>query len=229
MATKSPQIISTSDGSHSLQSELFGVAYHSTHGAIQESLHVFIQAGLYPFLMAGLKDIKVLELGFGTGLNAYLVALEAEKHPHVRFHYLGVELYPIGLALAKQLNYPSQLSREGDPLFMALHSCPWEEEQVLLPNFFFRKLAADFQKANLPEAWANTFFFDAFAPSSQAELWEEATLEKAAKCLKPGGHLVTYCAKGSVKRSLKKVGLVVSGLPGPPGKREMSRASKASI
>lgn len=221
-----PKIISTSDGSHSLHSEHFGVAYHSTHGAVQESQHVFIEAGLRPFILALQQEIRVLEMGFGSGLNAYLVALEAEKHPHIQFHYLGVELYPIGIALAEQLNYAAQLGREGDPLFLAMHNCPWEEEQALGPNFFFRKIKADFQTADLPEGWANALFFDAFAPSSQAELWEDSTLKKAAAALASGGHFVTYCAKGSVKRSLKGLGLAVQALPGPPGKREMTRARK---
>lgn len=224
-----PQIISTADGSHSLQSEHFGVAYHSTHGAIQESQHVFIHAGLLPCIAADLPEVKVLEMGFGTGLNAYLVALEAEKHPRIQFHYLAVELYPIGLALAEQLNYSAQFGRAGDPLFIALHRCPWEEEQALLPNFFFRKLAADFQTADLPKDWASVLFFDAFSPGSQAELWEATALGKAVNCLAVGGHLVTYCAKGAVKRSLKSLGLEVSALPGPPGKREMTRASKVIV
>lgn len=230
LPSDAPKIIDTSDGSHSLQSEHFGVAYHSTHGAIQESQHVFIEAGLRPFILVEQKEIKVLEMGFGSGLNAYLVALEAEKHPTIQFHYLGVELYPISLSLAASLNYPTQLGKAADdPLFRKLHSASWEEVQALLPNFFFQKLHADFQTAELPQNWANTLFFDAFAPSSQAELWEEAALQKAAATLAPGGHLVTYCAKGAVKRSLKGLGLSVNPLPGPPGKREMTRASKAIV
>ncbi len=230
LPSDTPKIIATSDGSHSLQSEHFGVAYHSTHGAIQESQHVFIEAGLRPFILAAQKEIKVLEMGFGSGLNAYLVALEAEKHPAIQFHYLGVELYPISSALAASLNYPLQLNRTAsDSLFLRLHSASWEETQALLPNFSFQKLQADFQTAELPQDWANTLFFDAFAPTSQAELWEEAALQRAAATLAPGGHLVTYCAKGAVKRSLKGLGLEVQALPGPPGKREMTKASKAII
>lgn len=230
LASDAPKIIDTSDGSHSLQSEHFGVAYHSTHGAIQESQHVFIEAGLRPFILAEQKEIKVFEMGFGSGLNAYLVALEAEKHPTIQFHYVGIELYPITMALAASLNYPVQLGRvANDPLFLMLHSAPWEEAQALLPNFSFRKLQADFQTSTLPQNWANTLFFDAFAPTSQAELWEEEALQKAAATLAPGGHLVTYCAKGVVKRSLKSLGLAVSALPGPPGKREMTRATKVII
>ncbi len=202
------------------------MSYHSLHGAIQESSHVFIAAGIRPWLETATPTIRVAELGFGTGLNAYLLAIESENHPTISFEYLGLERYPLAVEIAQQLNYPSLLDRPSDTLLLELHQRSWEETHPLRPNFSFRKVAADFLAAELPKNWAHCLFFDAFAPSSQPELWEPDALRKAADTLAVGGHLVTYCAKGVVKRSLAALGLSVTPLPGPPGKREMTRATK---
>lgn len=224
----SPTLITTRDGSHSLQSEAFQVAYHSIHGAIQESQHVFMDAGFQHCLDRGLTTIHVLEMGFGTGLNAYLALLKAVDLPNIAVSYLTIEQFPITEELVNELNYPALLGKPADPLFNALHECAWNEEVQLTENFCFRKLKGNLleDELHLPREWADTVFYDAFAPETQPYLWEEPALKKIATAMANDGTFVTYCAKGIVKRCLKTIGLTVEALPGPPGKREMTRGSK---
>jgi len=222
------EIVITADGSHTLRSHRFGVPYHSIHGAVQESRHVFLDAGLEDRLSAGLTEINILETGFGTGLNALLAWEMARSHPGVRFNYLGLERYPVDGDLVNSLNYPAQTGcSEAD--FKRLHDLPWGEEHLLDPNFSFRKQQIDFTEAlsGLSASdRADVLFFDAFAPASQPELWQPPLLSLCYEALRPGGVLVTYCAKGQFKRDLRSVGFSVEPLPGPPGKREMTRARK---
>lgn len=222
------EIVITADGSHTLRSHRFGVPYHSIHGAVQESRHVFIAAGLEDRLDNGLTEINILETGFGTGLNALLVWEAARLHPGVQLNYLGLERYPVAGELVNALNYPAQTGcSETD--FRRLHELAWGEQHLPGANFSFRKQEIDFAEAlaGLPASdRADVLFFDAFAPASQPELWEQPLLTLCYEALRPGGVLVTYCAKGQFKRDLRSVGFTVEPLPGPPGKREMTRARK---
>ena len=218
---ESGEIFETQDGSHSILSKQYGVSYHSKYGAIQESRHVFLQAGLH-YKALQQKDLAILEIGFGTGLNALLTFEEAERHQW-NIHYETVEAFPIELPQALQLNYPARLNTEKlSGIFIALHSCSWEEIHRLSPFFTFRKVCQSFQEIQY-ERQFDLIYFDAFAPDAQPELWEPPLLSLLYKALRPGGMLVTYCAKGSVKRAFKAVGFQVEALPGPPGKREMTR------
>jgi tRNA U34 5-methylaminomethyl-2-thiouridine-forming methyltransferase MnmC len=223
-----PELIITSDGSHSLRSEAFQVAYHSVHGAIQESQHVFMQAGFQACLDRGLTSIHVLEMGFGTGLNAYLALLKATEIPELSVSYLTIEQFPITDELVRQLNYPHELGYPNDQRFPELHNCDWDAEIRITDNFTLRKIKGDLLSTELilPLNWADTVFYDAFAPESQPQLWEEPALQKIEAAMAKGSNLVTYCAKGVVKRRFKSLGMNVESLPGPPRKREMTRAIK---
>jgi tRNA U34 5-methylaminomethyl-2-thiouridine-forming methyltransferase MnmC len=217
-------IIETQDGSHTVYSEKFGVTYHSKYGAIQETQHVFIEAGLYYKTLKN-KAISILEIGFGTGLNAFMTMLEAEKRG-LTIEYQAAEAYPLSIAEAHQLNYPELLDRsdkaEG---FKFLHESNWEEWHEISPSFKFKKLKSRFEDLQFLPIF-DLIYFDAFAPSAQAELWEPPTLSIMYNALKEDGIWVSYCAKGSVKRNLKSLGFMVESIPGPPGKREMTRASR---
>ncbi len=224
METAPGKIFETQDGSHSIFSEAYGVSYHSRYGAIQESRHVFIEAGLYPLLLTRQK-IKVLEIGFGTGLNAFLTFLETTRR-EVEIHYRGIEAYPITAEQARQLNYPAQLQWDDlRPVFLSMHDDTWGETQQLGDRFYFRKDQIRIEALVLEPAF-DLIYFDAFAPNAQPELWEEPILSAMYQALTEQGVLVTYCAKGVVKRILKNLGFSVESLPGPPGKREMTRAVK---
>lgn len=224
MQTTPPRIFETQDGSHSVYSQVHGVSYHSKYGAIQESQHVFIQAGLY-YKMAAAPALSVLEIGLGTGLNAYMTLLEAEKH-QLPVYYTAVEAYPVSMEEAGQLNYPAQLDAGlWSEQFLQLHSAAWDQEQELSPHFHFTKLFQRFESLDLSEGF-DVIYFDAFAPDAQPELWEAPVMGIMYRALRPGGVLTTYCAKGIVKRTLKSLGFQIEALPGPPGKREMTRALK---
>ncbi|MEM9930306.1 MAG: tRNA (5-methylaminomethyl-2-thiouridine)(34)-methyltransferase MnmD [Bacteroidota bacterium] len=223
------ELILTSDGSHSLRSRRFGVEYHSIHGAIQESRHVFIEAGLRPYLDAGQPEIHVLEMGFGTGLNALLVRQIATAHPDVRFSYDTYEQFPVVPTEVAALNYPQELDVP-TATFFDLHDSGWGVLHQLDANFSFRKNLADFitvEERPYEKGSVDVIFYDAFAPNSQPELWTQDAFAVSYAALRPGGALVTYCAKGQVKRDLRAVGFTVEALPGPPGKREMLRGTWA--
>ena len=217
-------IITTNDGSHSIYSEQYGVTYHSKFGAITESAHVFIAAGLrYKAVVQ--QEIAILETGFGTGLNAFMTWLEAEKR-NLKVAYLGLETFPVTEAEAAALNYPAGLGcpgREDD--FRELHRADWNVRHALSEQFSFEKRRTPIEKFSEREAF-DLIYFDAFAPQSQPELWTEEVFLHMYESLKPEGVLVTYCAQGHFKRTLKKVGFTVERLQGPPGKREMTRAQK---
>jgi tRNA U34 5-methylaminomethyl-2-thiouridine-forming methyltransferase MnmC len=220
--SKANGIIETQDGSHSLFSSLYDAAYHSHYGAIQESQHVFITAGLQ-YILPVLDTIRVFEMGFGTGLNALLSRLVAEKVKK-RIYYETVELAPVSLSQAEQLNYPVQLGIEAS-FFLQLHQAFWNQQVQLSPYFQLKKLAAKLEEAEIGKDF-HVVYYDAFAPTTQAELWEADVFTKIYEAMAPQSVLVTYCAKGVVKRCLRDVGFRVEGIPGPPGKREMIRAHK---
>lgn len=221
------EIFVTQDGSHSITASRFGVSYHSKYGAITESRHVFIQAGLYPLLLKNSAQVSILEMGLGTGLNALLTYHEMLKRP-IPLYYEAIERFPLSLTAALSLNYPA-LIEEGNvdllDAFEQLHTCPWESKQQISPSFSFKKRLGKLEELNFSSRF-DLIYYDAFAPSAQPELWTEEIMAKMFDALQIGGVLVTYCAKGEFKRILKRVGFVVESLPGPPGKREMTKAIK---
>lgn len=219
------QIISTQDGSHSIFSEQFGVAYHSKYGAVQETEHVFIKGALQDKIKTQ-QEISILDIGFGTGLNALMTYLSASKQV-AKIQYAAIEAYPLSLEQALQLNYAEvlNLSETQQQFFQRMHETAWNEAIVLSESFTFTKYLQRFEDINFKSQF-DIIYFDAFAPNAQPELWEADLLSKMYVALKDKGILTTYCAKGVFKRTLKKVGFTVEALPGPPGKREMTRGHK---
>lgn len=215
------KLIVTGDGSHTLLNEALDETYHSRHGAIQESMHVFIEQGL-KFLLKEQKPgpISILEVGFGTGLNALLTLTESIKN-ELAIAYTSLETYPLGQELWKNLNYP-----DPDYLFNELHKAEWHKWVEITDHFKLLKLEKSLQHTELEPEQFDLIYYDAFAPNKQPEMWEQPVLNKVIKTLKSRGAFITYCAKGQLKRDLKSLGLIVESLPGPPGKREMVRAIK---
>jgi tRNA U34 5-methylaminomethyl-2-thiouridine-forming methyltransferase MnmC len=217
-------LIETEDGSHSIHSEKYGVTYHSTHGAIMESQHIFINAGLR-HKAALQKELSILETGFGTGLNAYMTQLEAEKR-NLLVKYIGLEIFPLQKEQYQLLNYSEKLcvaDRSADLQY--LHTCDWEITHPISEHFIFEKRKTPIEFATFDQQF-DIVYFDAFAPQEQPELWDENVLGRMYRALKIDGVLLTYCAQGEFKRTLKKVGFQVERLHGPPGKREITRATK---
>lgn len=216
------QIITTHDGSHSLLNPELNETYHSVHGARQESLHVFIKHGLE--LVAQLKNpVKILEIGFGTGLNALLTADYAEKN-NLKIEYTSLEAFPVNESIWQQLNYP-QTKREAE-IFYQLHHAAWNEWTEPIPGFMLKKINTTLQLASLGHDYFDLVYFDAFAPNKQPEMWAMPMLQKTIESLTDKGVFVTYCAKGQLKRDLASLNTTVEALQGPPGKREMIRAIK---
>ena len=219
------EIIITADGSTTIHMPEWNEQYHSKHGAIQEAYHVFIKNGLSGHRG---KELSILEIGFGTGLNCFITLLEASKK-NLAVDYVGVEAYPIRENELLQLNYVSELqTRNLAHKFEEMHLFAWGKRQRVLDGFHLTKRKQLVQEI----ADVNTFdlvYFDAFGARVQPELWTEEIFQKMYDCMKENGILVTYSAKGSVRRALEKVGFSVSRLPGPPGKREMLHATKTSL
>ena len=218
------ELFVTSDGSHSLFSEKYGVSYHSKYGAVQETKHVFIESGLR--LKAVVQShVRILDIGFGTGLNALMTLLEAHRRD-ISIDYTAIEAYPVDPPLVAKLNYIEQLGvPEFADAFQKMHTMPWEEEALVSPDFTFSKYQMQFEEVEFDQKF-DLVYYDAFAPNAQPELWEADVLKRMYDALDEGGVLTTYCAKGVVKRNLKGLGFLVESLPGPPGKREMTRAIK---
>lgn len=220
------KIIVTADGSNTIFLSEWDEHYHSKHGAIQEAKHVFIQAGLHHICKINpKKELSILEIGFGTGLNAYLTLL-AIIELRLRVDYNGIDAYPVNLDEVKKLNYPKAIfDKEQDDLFDVLHSSQWESKHQITDRFALTKRQQFFDQIKEFDSM-DLIYFDAFGPRVQPELWTEDIFKKMFKALKTNGVLVTYSAKGSVRRTMQDVGFTVERLPGPPGKREMLRATK---
>lgn len=217
------KVISTSDGSKTIYIPEWNESYHSKHGAIQEANHVFLNMGLQHLINSkNFAEVNILEIGFGTGLNAFLTALEAQQQK-IKVHYTGIEAYPVSEEELAVLNYPKKPEQE--KLFDKLHSIPWEVDFNILPFFRLKKCKKHIQEIEY-KAVFNLIYFDAFGARVQPELWTEQVFETMFNALEENGILVTYAAKGSVRRAMQAVGFSVEKLPGPPGKREMLRASK---
>ena len=215
-------IIQTRDGSTTIHIEEWDECYHSRFGAIQESQHVFIKKGLSLFEN---KSVSILEIGFGTGLNAFITFLEYPKF-NQKVNYVGVEAFPVSIEEASSMNYVAELNAEKDRfVFEKLHQCNWEESNDLNEDFVFTKRKQffadidDIQKFDL-------IYFDAFGYDVQPELWSAAIFKKMYEALKVNGVLVTYAARGIIKRNMIEAGFTVEKHEGAPGKREMFRARK---
>ncbi len=221
------KIFKTADGSHSIKLPEWEEHYHSKHGAIQEANHVFIKSGLnyYKSIFPKKKNITVLEVGFGTGLNALLTALYAEKNK-INIKYIGLEAYPVEEKEWSLLNYPKMLEEKNAlSVYREIHKTAWEQEVEISENFELEKRKLFFQDFKQQNC-ADLIYFDAFGPRVQPELWMENIFINMFEALQENGILVTYSAKGSVRRTLQKIGFQVEKIPGPPGKREMLRGSK---
>lgn len=215
-------IETSGDGSHTVNSPQFNTLYHSHHGALSESLVVFIDAGLNFQKDNGYKRLSIFEMGFGTGLNALLAYQWAHNH-QIEIYYHTVEAYPLDLPLIENLNY-SEKCGDGN-IFELLHKMTWGENHIISDYFTFKKSLSKIEELDIRDTY-DVIFYDAFAPSSQSHLWEEPLLTKMYNILNKQGVLVTFCAQGAFKRHLNSIGFQVRGIPGPPGKREMTRAEK---
>lgn len=211
----------TADGSHTLFVPSLNEHYHSVNGAVQESLHIFIGAGLHAMAQA---ELRVLEIGFGTGLNAFLtlreVMLPASAGRWRHIDYYTVELYPLGPEIVERLNYGEKTVPENRQWFQQLHTAPWDTAVEMNDRFTLHKLAGDSRTCRLPGN-IDLIYFDAFAPDKQPEMWEASFFERLYGLTVPGGRIVTYCAKGEVRRRMQAAGFLMERLPGPPGKRHI--------
>lgn len=216
------KIIKTADGSHTIRIEQWDEQYHSKHGAISESYHVFIENG---FKCVNKNNIAILEMGFGTGLNALISLIKAHKM-FLQIKYTAVEAYPVTQEEWQGLNYADQLNAlQYDEHFQLMHNSPWEKAIQITDRFTLTKLRADMALVRMEEEF-NLIYFDAFGYRVQPELWDLEVFRNMYKSLKEDGILVTYAAKGVVRRNMQAVGFKVERLPGPPGKREMLRGRK---
>ena len=223
------KIITTGDGSKTIQIEDWNEQYHSKHGAINEANHVFIKRGLLHFchLYPKRTKISILEIGFGTGLNAFITAIEADRLK-LDINYVGVEAYPVEKNEIKQLNYVELISEAHKSVFEKMHDVSWESDHKITSIFQLEKQQKFFNNIEDEDVF-NIIYFDAFGARVQPDLWTEDIFAIMYKALKENGVLVTYSAKGSVRRAMQAVGFTVERLPGPPGKREMLRATKHSV
>ncbi len=232
------KIITTADGSKTIQIEDWNEQYHSIHGAINEANHVFIKHGLLFFLQSCHTErsrsaneksisINILEIGFGTGLNAFLTFLKAEEL-HQTIDYVGVEAYPVSIDEISELNYIELISKDHQLEFEKLHKVSWENQHEITTHFKLEKQKKFFKEIDSENTF-DIIYFDAFGARVQPELWTEDIFAIMFKALRKKGVLVTYSAKGSVRRAMQAVGFEVERLPGPPGKREMLRATKHSV
>lgn len=196
--------------------------YHSVKGALTESQHIFIDMGLKH---SSVPEPQVLEIGLGTGLNAFLTLLTAEETQR-KVHYTGIERYPLPLDTIRRLHYPEQIGRQHEEACMAIHQAAWGKDVALSPWFTLYKIEGDFTQYTFQRRY-DVVYFDAFAPEKQPDMWEPDLFQALYAVMNEGGILTTYCAKGAVRRMLQAAGFTVERLPGPPGgKREILRATK---
>ena len=216
------EIIQTKDGSTSILLPDWNETYHSKFGAIQEAKHVFIKNGLS--LFQG-ESVSILEIGFGTGLNAFITYLEA-KNSGQKINYTGVEAFPVSEEDALKMNYVSELEAESESaIFLKMHESTWNESVFLDEQFTLKKQNKKFQEIGDSEKY-DLIYFDAFGFRVQPELWSLEIFQIMFQALKPQGILVTYACRSSIKNAMKEAGFEVEKLGGPPGKREMLRARK---
>lgn len=220
-ADSMPEIITTEDGSHTIFVPELGEHYHSVHGAIQESEHIFIGCGLRT---CNADPLRILEAGFGTGLNAFMTAIEASIQKKKIF-YTAIEKYPLSGSVTGRLNYKEFFPAEYAYLFDMIHSARWGYSESITDFFTLNKIECDLSEYETDERF-DLIYFDAFGPDKQPEMWTGDIFRKISEMSVRDGILITYSSKGSVKRSLKGAGFDVALLPGPPGKRHILRAVK---
>jgi tRNA U34 5-methylaminomethyl-2-thiouridine-forming methyltransferase MnmC len=217
--------VTTEDGSHTLFVPGLNEHYHSVHGAVTESQHVFIASGLNA-LNSVISPVRILEIGFGTGLNALLTQIVSETRAKAT-EYTALEPFPLPEDLWKELNYARHFCAvDYSRVFGHIHLADWEKRETISPHFSLRKIKRRLEEFDPGKENCNLIYFDAFGPDVQPELWSEANFRKLFESLVPGGILVTYSVKGSVRRALKAAGFAVEKIAGPPGKREITRALK---
>jgi tRNA U34 5-methylaminomethyl-2-thiouridine-forming methyltransferase MnmC len=227
------QLITTADGSHTLFHEALNETYHSKNGALQESLHVFIQNGLVNFINQNqVEKIHIFEVGFGTGLNAILTLKDAMTR-NIKINYTCIEAYPLNIDTINQLNYLKEESAILKSLFNKMHHCNWNEWVGINEYFSIYKMENKLEHISTNELLKishpfDMIYFDAFAPDKQPELWTTSIFKTMFDTMKIGSILVTYSAKGDVKRALREAGFIVKRLAGPIGKRHMLCAEKAN-
>lgn len=212
----------TADGSYTLFVPEMDEHYHSVKGALTESEHIFINMGLKHTTIA---EPHILEIGFGTGLNAFLTLLEAEGNQR-KIHYTTLEKYPLDTEVLQQLNYPEIIAPEAAELYYKMHQATWNTPVAITPYFTLQKIETDYTTFSFQQKY-DIIYFDAFAPEKQPEMWSQQLFDNLYQTMNPGGILTTYCAKGVVRRMLQSAGFIVERLPGPPGgKREILRGNK---
>jgi tRNA U34 5-methylaminomethyl-2-thiouridine-forming methyltransferase MnmC len=222
MSTQTLSLITTEDGSPSFYNPSLDETYHSRHGAIQESMHVFIKAGIEHLHALGQSSINILEIGFGTGLNAAL-ALEHAQAGAYPLRYASIELYPIPAEVLQTYIDRAPANLQTGLRFVS--SAAWNEVTPLSTTIQLEKISGDARTVPFPSC--DVLFLDAFAPSVSPDLWTIEMMEKYYNCILPSGVLVTYCAKGAVRRAMQSAGFKTERIPGPPGKREMLRGTKS--
>lgn len=215
------KIIKTSDGSHTIYVPELDEHYHSIHGAVQESEHIFIRNG---FDTTTANPLNIFEVGFGTGLNALLTAIRCMNGDRT-VNYTAIEKYPVHEDLIWSLNHSDFTGKEGKKIFNMIHYAEWNSVTAVSKNFNIKKIKSDLT-ANKPSGKYDLIYFDAFGPDKQPEMWTQNIFASISEITNKGGILVTYSAKGEVKRNLTACGFDVSLLPGPPGKRQIIRAVK---
>lgn len=220
-----PYIVSTADGSCTLFHPEVGEHYHSKHGALQESKHVFLASGLDYFLTKhSQKQVCILEVGLGTGLNFLLTADYAQKH-HLELTYTAIEAYPLPQNLLEQTGYEQYVDPAIWSGFVSGYSKALMAPKTIQNGIYLQVcncLLANFEM----EGQVDVIYFDAFAAIHQPEMWTTEALERVCRYLKPGGVFVTYAITGNLKRSMRSLGFAIEKAPGAPGKREMLRATK---
>jgi tRNA U34 5-methylaminomethyl-2-thiouridine-forming methyltransferase MnmC len=217
-------IVTTGDGSKTIHIKEWNENYHSSHGAVQEAKHVFLQFGLS--LFEEKNEVNIFEVGFGTGLNAILTYQYAQEK-QLSIHYNTIEAYPVSEDELQLLDYASlfDASRMQD-IYSNMHIVPWNKDEIISSDFVLHKIHQKLEDYIFPTNHFDLIYFDAFGPRVQENMWTQEVFQKLYDSLKMNGVFVTYCAKGQVKRDLKLVGFDVETLPGPPGKREMTRGKK---
>lgn len=216
------EIVKTKEGIHTLINNRLNEHYHSLQGSMQESLHVFIKSGLLA-VNKNLPEIKILEMGFGTGLNAILTYRE-NYILQKQINYTTIEAFPLPQSITDKLNYFEYFGKPLQPFFQRMHACNWFEN-IVFGDFVLHKIKSDMLELQL-EGSFDLVYYDAFSPAHQPELWTFEVLHKIYDACTKGAVLVTSCAKGDVKGTLERVGFRVEILEGTKGKMEMIRALK---
>lgn len=220
------EFLITEDGSHTIYLPEIDEHYHSVHGAIQESMHVYIQSGLFQTTK---KEISILEIGFGTGLNAYLTYCYADQMK-IKVNYFSLEKYPLNESEYMRLNYADTVFSEFAFVFENMHRLEWNSLLAISPSFNLHKIHADLLNFQFdPVPAFDLVYYDAFAPGKQPEMWSDEVLHKVAASVIAEGIIVTYCAKGTVRRALAVSGFEMERITGPIGKKEILRGKKQNI